>query len=107
MSNITNNEINDNKKEGLLTKLNSNIKLYKIITYILIFLIIGGGLASIIMSSLIPVNPDGASETEIVKQFEVPYIYFVTYICMAVLGILLVLYIISVIYSFMHRGENK
>ena len=107
MSEVVNNETNNQNKVSLIDKLNDNKKVFKIIIYVLMFLIIGGGLAAIVMSSLIPVNPQDSAESQIVKQFEIPYIHLVTYLCMAVLGILLILYILSVVYSFKHRGDKK
>ena len=107
MSEVVNNETNNQNKVSLIDKLNDNKKVFKIIIYVLMFLIIGGGLAAIVMSSLIPVNPQDSAESQIAKQFEIPYIHLVTYLCMAVLGILLILYILSVVYSFKHRGDKK
>lgn len=107
MADVVNNELNKNYSENFLDKLNHNKQVFKIIVYVLMVLIIGGGIASIVMSSLIPVNPQGTEETAIVKQFEIPYIHVVTYLCMSILGILLILYILSSIYSFMHRGDKK
>ena len=107
MSEINSNDVNNNGTESILTRLNNNKKIFRIIIYILMFLMIGGGLAAIVMSSFIPINPQGSDETKIVQQFEIPYINLVTYLCMAILGILLILYIISVIYNFKNRGANK
>lgn len=107
MSEIVNNEVNNKNTENFLDKLNNNKQVFKIIVYVLMGLIVGGGIAAIVMSSLIPVNPQGTEETAIVKQFEIPYIHVVTYLCMSILGILLILYILSTIYSFMHRGDKK
>ena len=107
MSEAVNNEVNVKNTENILDRLNNNKQVFKIIVYVLMVLIIGGGLAAIVISSLIPVNPQGSAESAIVKQFETPYIHVVTYLCMSILGILLILYILSVVYSFMHRGDKK
>lgn len=100
-------DINNKDTDGFLIKLNNNHIVFKIIIYVLMVLMIGGGLAAIVLNSLIPVNPQTTDENQIVKQFELPYIHIVTYLCISILGILIILYIISVIYNIKHRGASK
>lgn len=104
MSDTNNTEI-QTKNCSFLTKILNNK--YKIIIYILLTLIIVGGLTAIIMGSFIPINPETDAQRASLNRLEIPYINLVSYLCMSILGILLILYIISVVYSIINRGDNK
>lgn len=85
----------DNKKNSFLDKINDNK--YKIILIVLMILVFVGAIISIVLGSYANAN----------ESMEKVFIFFVSYLCMIILGILLILYFISVGYGIYCKKHKE